>query len=285
MTSVATSTPAPGVSTATGGPAGKPPLSVCVITLNEERHIARCLDSVAWAGETVVVDSGSSDRTVAIAREKGARVLHHDWPGWVAQKQFAVDHAGFDWVLCLDADEHPDAELAQAVQELWQQSPAGPPRTTSYRLRRRNEYQGRWMRYGDMRPDWCVRLFHRGAAHWGGIDPHDRVETAGPVTDLPGCLLHHPYRDLADEQRKLERYSTTMARELHARGLRGSVARAYTRALWAWTHSYLLRRGFLDGRAGALRAATYAGYTFMKYAKLEEMEPRRPGGPPAAGRL
>jgi glycosyltransferase involved in cell wall biosynthesis len=243
-------------------------LAVCVITLNEEDRIGDCLDSVAFADEVLVVDSGSTDRTVAIARERGARVMVRDWPGYVAQKNFALDQVTTDWVLCLDADERVSPRLAEQIQRALAAAPAA---LAGYRMPRKTFYLGRWIMHGGWYPDWKVRLVRRGRARWGGIDPHDRLEPEGPVGTLAGDLEHRTYRDIKDHLRTIDRFTSVAAGEAHARGRGGALAGMLFNAPAKFVKMYVLKAGFLDGQPGFIVAVLGSYYVFLKYAKLWEL--------------
>ena len=247
-------------------------LSVCVIAGNEEDRIGDCLASVAWADEIVVVDSRSADRTAAIARERGARVIVRDWPGYVAQKNFALEQAASDWVLCLDADERVSPRLAESVRGVLVADPGG---VAGYRMARRTFHLGRWILHGGWYPDWKVRLVRRGRARWGGVDPHDRLEAEGPVGTLAGDIEHLSYRDIADQLRTIDRFTTVAARELHARGRGGALPGMLLHPPAKFAKMYLLKAGFLDGVPGFVVAVLGGYYVFLKYAKLWELR-RRP---------
>jgi glycosyltransferase involved in cell wall biosynthesis len=249
-------------------------LGVSIITRDEEDRIGDCLASVAFADEVLVVDSGSTDRTVAIARELGARVIVRDWPGYVAQKNFALEQATTDWVLCLDADERVSPRLAQQIRGAVDAAPAA---TAGYRMARKTFYLGRWIMHGGWYPDWKVRLVRRGRARWGGIDPHDRLEPEGQVGTLAGDLEHRTYRDIKDHLRTIDRFSSVAAGELHARGRGGALAGMLLNAPAKFLKMYVLKRGFLDGLPGFVVAVLGSYYVFLRYAKLWEMQQvRRP---------
>ncbi|HEY6001206.1 MAG TPA: glycosyltransferase family 2 protein [bacterium] len=248
-------------------------LSVCVIAGNEEDRIAGCLASVAWADEIIVVDSVSADRTAEIARASGARVIVREWPGYVAQKNFALEQATGDWVLCLDADERISPRLAEGIRGVL----AGDGGAfAAYRMARRTFHLGRWILHGGWYPDRKVRLVRRGRARWGGIDPHDRLEPDGAIGDLAGDIEHYTYRDIADHLRTIDRFTTVAARELHARGRGGALRGMLLHPPAKFLKMYLLKAGFLDGAPGFVIAVLGGYYVFLKYAKLWEL--RRAAG-------
>jgi len=243
------------------------PITVCVVTLDEERNIAACLASAHFADEVVVVDSHSTDRTRAIAAEMGARVIERDWPGHIQQKNFAIEQASHAWVLCLDADERLSPELAGAIQAALE----GDALPSGFEFNRRTWYLGRWIRHGGWYPDTKLRLFRRSAGRWGGINPHDHVHVEGEVVKLRGDLLHYSYDSIADHLRIIDSYTTIMADERHAAGKRAGVLSVLGRPAWKFLRMYVLKAGFLDGLAGLIVALLGSYYTFLKYAKLLEL--------------
>jgi len=249
--------------------ASRATLAVCIITLDEEDRIGDCLASVAWADDILVVDSGSTDRTVAIARERGARVIVRDWPGYVAQKNFALEQATADWLLCLDADERVSPQLAAQIQRAVAEAPGA---LAGYRMARKTFYLGRWILHGGWYPDWKVRLVRRGRARWGGIDPHDRLEPEGPVGTLAGDLEHRTYRDIQDHLRTIDRFTSVAAGKQHERGRGGALAGMLFNAPAKFAKMYFLKAGFLDGLPGFIVAVLGSYYVFLKYAKLWELQ-------------
>jgi len=246
----------------------KLPISVTVITKDEEDNLARCLASVPFADEIVVIDSGSADRTVEIARQFTERVEFHAWEGHVKQKQYAVDVARHDWILSLDADEEVHESLRRLIMDLWKTAPA----CDAYRVRRRVFYLGKWINHSGWYPDKRIRLFDRRRARWGGYDPHDEVVCDGRVGELAGDLNHYSYRDVSHHLRRIDEYTTIMAREYRKRGKRATLADLVFRPPFAFFKKYVLNRGFLDGRHGFVVCLLTAYYVFCKYLKLWEME-------------
>lgn len=243
------------------------PLSVCIITLDEEDNLPRCLASVqGLAAQVVVVDSGSRDRTREIARQAGAEVVERAFTGHVDQKQFALERARGEWVLCLDADEWLDDALRAAVQAVVERG--APPEVDGFELDRRSLYLGAWIEHCGWAPEWRLRLVRLGRARWGGMDPHDRLEVSGRVQRLAGRLGHRPYRSLADHVAKVNRYTDIMAARRHAAGLRPPAGALLLRPPARFLRMYLLRAGFLDGWRGLVVSAMGAYYVFLKYAKL-----------------
>ena len=252
-------------------------VSACVITRDEEDRIGDCLASLAWCDELLVVDSHSTDQTREHARARGARVIERDWPGHVAQKEFAVRHASHDWVLCLDADERLSSELRSELIAL---RDAGFPAAAGYSMPRLSRYLGRWIRHGAWTPDRQLRLFDRRHGRICGDDPHDRVEVNGSVSDLRGTLLHDPYRCFAEHLATIDRYTTLMAEGLYRHGRSARALDLIFRPLVRFVRSYLVKSGWRDGWRGLLIACLAAHYGLLKYAKLmvlqkTSIEPKR----------
>lgn len=243
------------------------PLSVTLITRDAAGQLADCLASVAFADEIVVVDSGSSDDTVELAHRHGARVLEHEWLGFGPQKQFAVDAASHDWVLCVDADERVSPELReQIVSEL------KAPRGFVYAIPRRNRFLGRWLRHGEGYPDWSVRLFHRAHARWGSEPVHEKVVSRSPVLKLSGDLLHDSAETLEKYLDKQNRYTSLQAEAMHAEGRRANALQLTVSPVLRFFKYYVLRLGFLDGVPGLVHIAIGCMNSFNKYAKLRALE-------------
>lgn len=247
-----------------------PPLTVTVITRNESANIAAALESVSWADEIVLVDAESTDDTVAIARRFTARVIVREWPGYVAQKNFAAEQACHDWILSLDADERVSPALADEMRSVLQV----PPREAGFRLPRASFYLGRWLRSTDWYPDYQLRLYDRRRARWDGRYVHESVKADGPVRTLRGELLHYPYRDIAHHVQTIDRYTTLVAKQAAERGKRASVADVLVRPPLAFLRNYLLRLGIRDGQAGLVVSLLNSYYVFLKFAKLWELQRR-----------
>ncbi len=251
-------------------------LSVAVIALNEEERIRGCLESVAWADETVVVDSGSSDKTVAIAREFTDRVLIMPWTGYGAQKNFALAQCRGEWILSLDADEQVSGELRDEIAATL----AAAPPVAGFQVPRRNFFQGAWVRHGGWYPDYQLRLFRRGRGAFTERAVHESVRVDGAVGRLRAPLLHQGYRGIEDFVARANRYSELAARELAAEGRGGSLLDLLLRPIGRFGSMYLLRAGFLDGGRGLTLAVLYAHYVFLRAAKVRELR----GGPGGSGR-
>lgn len=249
----------------------KASLSVAIITKNEEANLARCLESVKWADELVVVDCGSTDRTAEIAHRYGEKFFVEEWRGFAAQKNFALAQCSSDWVLSLDADEEVSTELARELQALL----AARPPIAAYLLSRRNHFLGRWMRHGGYYPDRKLRLFPRGACQFEERAVHEtvRVPPQLPVlATLKGDLLHHCYGTLEDYIEHMNRYSSLGAAMLQAsgrssRGLPAFFWNVLMNPAATFIYNYFFRLGFLDGREGLLQHLYHSVYVSWKYAK------------------
>lgn len=258
----------------------RPGLSVCVIVCNEERELASCLDSVAFADELVIViDAKSTDRSEAIARERATRVEVRPYEGDLEQKGYATSLATHDWILVIDPDEVARPALAEAIQQVVRppeprDRPSGHAGPNGYELDRLTWYLGRWIQHGDFYPDWTLRLFRREAFRWAGENPHGRIEVPGTTSRLAGELEHYSYRDLADHLERVQRWSSQAARALQARGRHVHWWDLVLRPLWRALRGYALRRGFLDGVPGLVIAFANGAYVFLKYAKLWELQRR-----------
>jgi len=247
-----------------------PKLSVTVITKNEAEDIGAALESVAWADEIVVVDSRSTDETVAIARRHTNRVEVRDWPGYVEQKNHAASIASHDWILSLDADERVTPELASEIRAVL----AGAPSHAAYRMPRVTWHLGRWVRTTDWYPDFQTRLYDRRTARWAGRYVHESVVADGPVGRLQAELQHYAYRDVADHLETIDRYSTYAAREMYERGRRATTIDLALHPPLAFLRNYVAKGGFRDGAAGFVISRMNAFYVFLKFAKLRELRRR-----------
>jgi glycosyltransferase involved in cell wall biosynthesis len=245
------------------------PLSLVVITRDAASDIAECLASASFAAESLVVDSGSADHTVETARRSGARVVTHAWMGFGPQKQFAVQQAANDWVLCLDADERVSPELSAAIRDLFGK---GAPPHAAYAVARRNRFLGRWLAHGEGYPDWTARLFDRRRARWSDDPVHERVLADTPIGRVHGDLLHASAEAIESEVAKQNRYTTLQAHWLHARGVRGSSLAMVLSPVVRFLRYYVARLGFLDGAAGFAHIAIGAFASFLKHAKLRALD-------------
>lgn len=239
-------------------------VSVTVICRDEADHIEGALASVRWADEIVVVDSGSTDGTVEIARRFTDRVVVRDWPGYAAQKEHAASLASHDWILSIDADERVSEALAAEIRGIL----AREPREAAFRMPRMTRHFGRWLRTTDAYPDYQVRLYDRRRAHWKPLDVHESVAADGPVGTLRSDLLHEGDDTMDARKDKLRHYAKLSATEMHRRGRRGGALALVLHPPAAFLRSYVLRRGFLDGPAGFRVSALQAYYVYMKFAFL-----------------
>ena len=242
------------------------PLSVVIITFNEEKNIGRCLDSIKEvADEILVLDSLSTDNTVSIAREKGAIVHLQSFLGYIEQKNKALSYATHDFVLCLDADEAIDPILEKAIMEL--KNNFGSP---GYTMNRCTNYCGKFIRHGSWYPDVKLRLFNKTMAQWGGINPHDTVvlTAAQPTQHIKGDILHYSFHSLDEHILQNNKFSTISADAYFKRGKRSNWFKIIVNPFWAFMKCYFFRLGILDGFLGLIIAGNVAHLTFMKYYKL-----------------
>jgi len=246
------------------------PLSVVIITKNAATKLAASLESASFADEIVVVDSGSSDGTAELAAGRGARVMQKEWLGFGRQKQFAVEAARHDWVLCLDADERV-SELLRARMLAVLAAPAAH----AYAMPRRNRFMGRWLRHGEGYPDWSLRLFDRRHARWSDDPVHEKVLTDAPVARINGDLLHDSAETLASYLDKQNRYTSMQAEALFKAGKRAGVAQLLLSPALRFAKFYFLRLGFLDGTAGLVHIVIGCCNSFHKYAKLMALQQDR----------
>lgn len=248
-------------------PATRQPLSVAIITLNAASQLEECLKSARFADDIVVVDSGSTDGTQALAERHGARVVAQDWLGFGPQKQFAVDAARHDWVLCLDADERVTPELQASIENALTQ-----PVHEAYRFPRCNRFLGRYLKHGEGYPDWSLRLFDRRQAHWSTDAVHEKVIANGAVGTLDGDLLHDSAETLAAYLTKQNRYTTLAAEMALQAGKRASFGRIAFSPIVRFIKFYILRQGFRDGLPGLIHIAIGCMNSFLKYAKMLERQ-------------
>src|SRR5512133_710688 len=244
-------------------PLSPQPLSVVIITRNAATQLAACLESVAFADETLVVDGGSSDGTAELATRHGARMLQKEWLGVGPQKQFAVESARHDWVLCLDADERVSEALRASILAV-----LAAPAAQAYAMPRCNRFMGRWLRHGEGYPDWSLRLFDRRHARWSDDPVHEKVLTTAPVARLEGDLLHDSAETLESYLDKQNRYTSIQAEALFKAGKRAGVAQLLLSPALRILKFYVLRLGLLDGVPGLVHIAIGCCNSFHKYAKL-----------------
>lgn len=242
-------------------------ITATIITLNEERNIARAIESLRCCDEIVVVDSGSTDRTVELAEKLGARVLEEGWRGYAGQKNRAAEASSNDWILSIDADE----ALSEALEaEIWQVKKHGP-KYDAYTMPRLAQYLGKWILHSGWYPDRKVRLFDRRKAKWSGDFVHESVVVEGAVGHLEENLLHFTCDSLSEHLRTLDRYTTLAAEEIVESGKNISLVKLLADPPWTFLRSYVVQRGFLDGFEGLVIAYMASVYTFLKYAKARNM--------------
>jgi len=239
---------------------------VVLITKNAAALLEKCLQSCAFADEIVVVDSGSTDRTLAIASAYKAKVIHQDWLGFGPQKQFAIEQASHDWVLCLDADEWLSDDLINEIKVLMTK-----PTGHAWRFARSNKFMGRFLKYGEGYPDYSLRLFHRRHARWSDDLVHEYVIADGEIGTLKGDLMHESGEDIARYLEKQNRYTTLQAEALFQRGKKAGAGKLVFSPLLRFIKFYLVRQGFRDGLPGLVHISIGCFNSYIKYAKLIEL--------------
>jgi len=247
-----------------------PTLSAIIITKDEAENIGACLDSLSFCDERIVVDCGSEDGTVRIARERGARVEHHAFEGFGAQKNFALSLATSDWMLSVDADERVSLALAAELK-----AAIAGGKADGYEMPRSSTFLGREMRHSGWYPDYVLRLFRRSSACFSNDTVHERVVCEGVVQRLKEPLTHHPVRRIEDALARMDRYSSAGAEQLIASGRRVTFISGFLHGLWTFLRSYVIRAGFLDGREGLLLAIANAEGAYYRYMKAWLMARRR----------
>jgi len=245
-------------------------LSVIIITKNEAFHIGRCLDSVSWADEIIVLDSGSADNTIEICKHYTDKVYVTDWPGFGIQKQRALDYAQGDWVFSIDADEVVNSELKAEIQAAMVES-----LFNGYEIPRLSSYCGKQMRYGGWYPDYVLRLFKRETGCFTDNVVHERIMLQGDIGKLTSPLLHDAFINLEEVLHKVNSYSSLGADMLYQKNVSSSLTKAIFKALWTFIRTYVLKAGFMDGRQGLMLAISNAEGTYYKYIKLLELQSRQ----------
>lgn len=242
------------------------PISCCIVCFNEEKNIRRCLESIKWCDEIVIVDSFSTDRTIDICKEYTNRIIQRPWPGYVEQKRFALAQATHEWVLNVDADEEVSPALQRAILAVLQRD---DPAVDGFYVPRLVYYLGYWWWHG-WYPGYRLRLFRKTKVRWGGVNPHEKVLLQGQADRLPGDLYHYTYEDISDHLRTVNNLTDIAARERARRGKRARVSDLGLRPLWRFFRFYILRGTIRNGIPGLFVAVTSAFYVFLKYAKLWE---------------
>lgn len=238
-------------------------LSVIIITKNESLNIRECLESVKWADELIIVDSGSTDDTVTLCREYTPHVYLHDWPGFGIQKNRALDYASMEWVLSLDADERVTPALRTELETAMREG-----RAQGYEIPRLSSFCGRFMRHSGWHPDYVLRLFRRGSARFSDNLVHEKLLIDSKTEKLSSLLLHYAFENLEEVLHKTNQYSSAGAQMQYQRGRQSSLSGAVLRGLWSFARTYILRAGFLDGREGFMLAVSNAEGTYYRYLKL-----------------
>ena len=242
-------------------------ISATIITYNEERNIVRSIESLRCADEIIVVDSGSSDRTVELAQNLGAKVIESPWPGYANQKNLASDRAAYEWILSLDADE----AISEALEaEIWQIKKNGP-QFDAYTMPRLARYLGQWIFHSGWYPDRKVRLYDRSKAQWKGDYVHESVEVTGSLGHLEGRILHYTCDSLSEHLRTLDRYTTLAAEQIVAQKRPVPYWKLVVEPIWTFLNTFVFKLGFMDGLEGLTIAYMAAFYNFLKYAKAKIM--------------
>jgi glycosyltransferase involved in cell wall biosynthesis len=246
-------------------------ISVAIITKNEEANIRACLESVRWADDLVVVDSGSTDQTLQICREYPARIFVEEWKGFARQKNSAIAKTRHQWVLSLDADERIPLKLKEEIEkEINLDRPCN-----GYFIARKNFFAGRWIRHCGWFPDYNLRLFRKSRGRFQERAVHERVQIEGKAERLQNFLIHETYHSVGDFLQRMDRYSTLAAREMDQEGKQFRIFDLLFRPPFTFFQMYLIRLGFLEGYWGFLLSGLYSFYTFAKYSKLRELKERK----------
>jgi len=241
-------------------------ISACVMTLNEERNIRRCLESLTWCDEIVVIDSGSTDRTVEICKEYTERVYFNEWEGYIAQRNVCRDYALNNWVLVMDADEEISDPLRDEIQAVFSHE----VHYHGFQFPRMVFYLGKWIRHGEWYPDTKLRLFRKDKGITGGNEPHDLVIVDGPVRTLKGRILHYTYDSITDHLQTMNRFSSISAKDKFDGGRRFKLSDVVIRPPFRFFKGYVIKLGFLDGLRGFIIASVSAFGVAIKYSKLRE---------------
>lgn len=242
-------------------------ITVTIIALNEEDNIRACLESVKWADEIIVSDSGSADKTKEICRGYGAKVFDDAWHGFGKQKNICAGRAKNLWVFNIDADERATPELKDEIFKALSSGGAA-----GYLMPRKNFFGGTWVRHCGWYPDYNLRLYRKDKGRFSERRVHEAVTVDGRTSRLNGALIHHTYRDVADYLKRMDRYSSLSAEEMLKNGKKAGFTDLYLRPVFTFLKMYFLKLGFLDGRLGLLLSRLYARYTFEKYYKLRAMQ-------------
>jgi glycosyltransferase involved in cell wall biosynthesis len=240
-----------------------------IVCMNEEHQIRRCLESVKWCDSIVVVDSGSTDKTLEICKEYGCTIYQQAWPGYVEQKRFALSKCTTEWVLNLDADEEVSPQLQNEIELLLNKDDGS---INGHQLSRVVYFLDKWWRAGGWYPEFRLRLCRRAATTWGGTDPHEKASVTGRISRLQGELHHYTYTNFNHQIRTLNTYSSQAAQSMFSRGKRATILKMFINPCGRFIKWYLIKRGYREGFPGLIIAVIEAFYVFLKYVKLWEME-------------
>jgi ADP-heptose:LPS heptosyltransferase/glycosyltransferase involved in cell wall biosynthesis len=249
----------------------KHPISAFIICCNEEQKIERALKSISWCDEILIVDSGSTDKTLEICRKYTDKIITRQWPGHRAQKQFALTQCSHEWILNIDADEEVSPELKNSISEILQDSTPEWDQYGGFRIARIVRFMGRWWDIGGWHPEYRFRLVRKSTTYWGGIDPHEKAILKGEIGTLPGSIYHYTYKNIEDQIHSLNRLSTYSARALVQQGKQFNLINLIANPIVRFLKFYIIKKGFLEGRAGFIVAVHEAFSTFLKYSKLWEL--------------
>lgn len=258
----------------------RPPLTVTIITLNEEKNLPGAIESVRWADEIIVVDSGSSDRTVEIAEKMGAKVVHNPWPGYGKQKNFAQRQASNDWVLNIDADERVSPESREEIESTLGDVMAGRNPACGFYFPRKTFYLGRWIAHGGWYPNYLVRMADRRAAEWTEPSVHEELKVRGETRKLVHPLHHYTFSGIQDQILTNLEYSKQGFVELKRRGQKASLLKLLIKPVGKFVETYVLKKGFMDGLPGFIISVNAAHSMFLKYAYLVEAKIEEQGSGP-----
>lgn len=253
----------------------RPPLSITIITLNEEENIRHAIQSVSWADEIIVIDSGSTDQTVTIAKELGAKVFYNSWQGYGQQKNFAQKQASHDWVLNIDADEVISSELRSEIETALKKVQSGDLNAQGFYFPRKTFYLGRWIQHGGWYPNHLVRLVYRPSASWTEPHVHEELQVQGTVVGLTQPLHHYAFSSIQDQILTNLRFSRLGSQDLKRTGQKPSLCRLILKPIGKFIETYLIKRGFLDGLPGFIISVNAAHSMFLKYAYLIEARIRK----------
>jgi len=242
-------------------------ITAVILTFNGEEHLDKTLASLDFCDRLLVVDSGSTDKTLEIAQKHGADILLRDWEGTIPQFKFAFKHVDTPWIVTLDQDEHLSPELKTNITSALE----NPGEAAGFYCPRSSFYFNRFIRHGGWYPDYLLRVFRLDSVEIRGVLPHEEFHPTGRTARLTGDIIHYPYRDLSEHMAKINNYTRTSAQELYKKGKRAGIAKALAHGFGKSFKQYVLKRGFLDGRAGLILAVHAFIYSFQKYARLAEM--------------